>query len=236
MIGIQPTQSSDKESVKLSTEVYKHSPKFTRIDSQTLKFEGPIQSGTYNDYLKNINDATTTLIVDSSGGDSFEAVRMGLDIYKRNLTVIVDGIALSSAANYLFLAGRKKIIRKGCIGFHGNAQAFMKKTTFKDFCEDIQNKLKKQKIVPKDNICYETKKEYEKTITFEKEFYKKTGVSQALFDLTQTDEKGLKTNLGEKFVFLIPSAYTLKKFGVTNVEGESDVHYAELLGLRVIYY
>ena len=37
--------------------------------------------------------------------------------------VVVDGVCLSSCANYLFTAGRHKTIRNGVVGFHGNTRA-----------------------------------------------------------------------------------------------------------------
>jgi hypothetical protein len=71
------------------------------------------------------------LVINCLGGDTYSGVKMGLDIQKRKLNVIVEGLAVSSAANYLFLAGEEKIIKNGVVGFHGNAQALLKKNSRK---------------------------------------------------------------------------------------------------------
>jgi hypothetical protein len=51
------------------------------------------------------------------------AVQIGMALKKAEVDVIVDGICLSSCANYLFTAGRQKMIRNGVVGFHGNTGA-----------------------------------------------------------------------------------------------------------------
>jgi hypothetical protein len=204
---------------------------FSLLNKDTLKMDGYIQEGSYNDYLKAINNSIKTLIVNSGGGDTNNGIKIGMDIFKRNLTVVVEGIAMSSAANYIFLAGKKKIIKTGAIGFHGNAQATNKKTNFDSLKKELQSKYKIT-----DEYFNQIKNQTLETEELEKKFYNEIGISQKFFDMTQEDGKGLESKLNFDFDFLIPSTATMEKFGIKNVEGKSDINFAEQLGIKVIYF
>jgi hypothetical protein len=206
--------------------------RFTRINKKILKFEGYIVRNSYPEYLKNIDNDVKVLVINCLGGDTYSGVKMGIDIQKRELKVVVDGLAVSSAANYLFLAGNEKIIKNGVIGFHGNAQALLKQAGgFDSMKKEMQEK---HKMSEKD---YETfKKEIQETIALEKEFYKNLDIPQQLFDITQTEGIGLTAELKGDFDFLLPSSAMMKKFNIQNVSGEQNIPLAEAVGIKVIYY
>jgi len=208
---------------------------FTRLDKQTLKFEGHITNATYKRYLSAMDGDITTLIVNSPGGGTSDGVRIGLDLATRDITVIVDGVAGSSAANYLFTAGKRKVIRNGFVGFHGNATAYNAQT---DGEREMALAAKKAGL-PEEAIVKmleDFRKQNRETAALEKEFFKKLGISQRLFDVTQEDGKGLPSAMNMSFEFLLPSVYTMEKFGIRNVVGRQDIGAAEKLGLKVIYY
>ena len=116
---------------------------FTRINKNILKFEGYIVRNSYPEYLKNIDSDVKVLVINCLGGDTYSGVKMGIDIQKRELKVIVEGLAVSSAANYLFLAGKEKIFKNGVVGFHGNAQAVLKQAGgFDSMKKEMQEKYK----------------------------------------------------------------------------------------------
>ena len=205
---------------------------FTRINKNILKFEGYIVRDTYSKYLKNIDNDVNVLVINCLGGDTYSGVKMGIDIQKRKLKVVVEGLAVSSGANYLFLAGNEKIIKNGVVGFHGNAQALLKQAGGFDSME--KEMKEKYKMSDKD---FETfKQENQETIKLEKEFYKKLDIPQHLFDITQTDGKGLVPELKENFDFLLPSPDTMKKFNIKNVSGGQNIPLAEAIGMKVIYW
>jgi hypothetical protein len=101
--------------------------------------------------------------------------------------------------------------------------------------ESIKKDMKeKYKVSDKD---FETfRKVQQETINLEKEFYKKLDISQQLFDITQTDGKGLAPELKEGFDFLLPSPATMKKFKIKNVSGGQNIQLAEEVGIKVIYF
>ena len=208
---------------------------FVRLDGNTLKFEGHVDRGTYEKFLAAIDDKVKILIINSSGGDSYDGVRIGLELAKRPIDVIVDGVAGSSAANYLFIAGRRKTICRGFVGFHGNAGAGSDKKALE---ESIRSGAAGTGASPEqiEKTIKETSATVEATKEMEKAFFGTLGISQKLFDLTQMDAKGLAPELNLNFEFLLPSLRTMEKFGITNVEGRQDIELAERLGLAVIYY
>lgn len=209
---------------------------FTRLDKDILKFEGRISRDSYSKYLKAIDDNVTTMIINSPGGNTYDGVQIGLDMLKRSLTVIVDGVAGSSAANYLFTAGKKKIIRNGFVGFHGNAQAADRKRNLREELMASLGrsgaKLSQEQI---EAIIAETGAIVAKTIQLEKQFFSQLGISQDFFDLTQEDGKGLPEHLRMNFEFLLPSITTMERFGIRNVTGRQDIETAEKM-MKVIYY
>lgn len=67
--------------------------------------------------------AIDTLLVDSAGGEIVVGMDFGYWVIERQLNVVVDGICLSSCANYVFAAGRKKSILHGSVvAWHGSAR------------------------------------------------------------------------------------------------------------------
>lgn len=208
---------------------------FVRLDRSTLKFEGHIDRGTYEQYLGAIDDDVKTLVVNSSGGDSYDGVRIGLDMAGRNIDVIVDGTACSSAANYLFTAGKRKKICRGFVGFHGNAGAIKDRKALEESLRAAAAKcgVSREEI---GKVVEATLAVTDTTVKLEKEFLARLGVSQQLFDITQEDGKGLARDVRLDFEFLLPSIQTMERFGIRGVEGRQDVELAERLGLHVIYY
>lgn len=66
----------------------------------------------------NISELTIT----SPGGSAYWGIRIGEVVYENGWDVRVRGLCYSSCANYIFPAGRKKIIEDGgIVGWHGSA-------------------------------------------------------------------------------------------------------------------
>ncbi len=64
----------------------------------------------------------TELIISTSGGEINAGMTMGEWVFDNKIDVVVEGMCLSSGANYVFTAGRQKIIKENSIvGWHGSA-------------------------------------------------------------------------------------------------------------------
>ncbi|MCA0300554.1 MAG: hypothetical protein LCH68_16340 [Proteobacteria bacterium] len=67
----------------------------------------------------------TRLVVSSGGGDTIEGRHVGRWVQRMGLVVEVDAICFSSCADYLFPAGRARVIRADAwVGWHGNERQF----------------------------------------------------------------------------------------------------------------
>ena len=92
------------------------------LDQATLVLKGNIGKELYEYYKNNVSVKTESVIVTSLGGEVEYGLMIGNDIFDRKLNVIVRDYCFSSCANYIFLAGKKKIIEKDSVlGFHGIA-------------------------------------------------------------------------------------------------------------------
>lgn len=185
---------------------------WTRISPNSLKFEGRIQAETLQDLLDIVSHNDKFITVDSGGGDAESGLALGRYLLSRDFHVIVDGHCASSCANYVFLAGKTKTIRRGWVGFHGNITAFLEQSWDND-------SLLNTDMSPED--LDELHKKLKTVSLQEQAFLAMIGVDQRLFDLGQQLDKGIGDGVEREL--LIPSTDAFLEFGVKGVEGEQDV-------------
>ena len=166
---------------------------FDRKSAQTLVLSGRIRAKTYEAFMRNVDGRVTEIVVNSVGGGVEPALKIAEEIERRGLRVVVQGYCLSSCANYLFLAGREKAIR-GILGYHGGVQA-------------LHRELVASGKNPPCGVC-----------ATEKAFFARVGVSEKLFDITQSRNKGFTRGVS----MYVPSAATLRALGVRNIVGDQN--------------
>lgn len=198
-----------------------------RVNGTTLRFSGHIQSGDLESLERILKPEDRTLYLDSRGGDAEVGVRLALKILPNKMTVIVDGFCASSCANYLFTAGYKKEIHKGWVGYHGNMTAMLAK----DWDELVKEMKEKYNLT--DEQIEEMHQRLLKSSELEKNYFASIGVSQSLFDRTQTPDKGMGNGIG--YTFLVPKPETFERYGILNVSGSQDLTYGAELGLNNLY-
>jgi hypothetical protein len=67
----------------------------------------------------------TRMVIDSGGGDTVAGRHVGRWVQRMGLVVEVDVICFSSCADYVFPAGRARVIRADAfVGWHGNERQF----------------------------------------------------------------------------------------------------------------
>lgn len=169
---------------------------WTRVSSTQLRFEGVIKPGSESEFKEKVNEDVREIILNSGGGSVRVALEIAKEIERRNLNVTVNDFCISSCANYLFLAGKVKRIN-GLVGFHGSVGAL-----------NDYNCTKKQS----DTAC--------KIMLDEQYFFKRTGISNKLFDITQSDSKGMDD--GHVYAYYAPSSQVLHDLGVRNIVGEQN--------------
>ena len=105
---------------------YAPNPAIITVEGTTISFVGDIESQTYRDFLYAVRgkeDQITTIRINSGGGITEQGMQIGEWVFDHKIDVIVDEICFSSCANYIFTAGKNKIIEKDAIvGWHGSEQ------------------------------------------------------------------------------------------------------------------
>ena len=96
------------------------------IEGSTVVIAGAFDIGFYERFLSVVQDREdeiTTLRINSGGGVTDEGIKLGAWMAERNIDVVVDQLCFSSCANYIFTAGKNKIIMADSIvGWHGSEQ------------------------------------------------------------------------------------------------------------------
>lgn len=179
---------------------------WVRTSPTSISFTGVIDKDELSRFLEIYKPSDETLLVNSSGGNVAAALDIGTILIKNaKLTVVVQGMCASSCANYLFLAGHGKKIDKGLVGFHGNWRAMA-----------ATEKFKNQAALVEPRKRYEILSYHEQKIKQETEFFIKAGVSQKLFEKTQTEnDSGL-------YDIYAPGPKQFRGYGIQDVVGIQD--------------
>ena len=118
----EPTPTPDEHGIIW----YDSIPATITVEGSTIIFGGDIEEETYRDFLLAVRgkeDQITAIRINSGGGITDHGIRIGEWILDHELDVIVDELCFSSCANYIFTAGKNKIIEKDAIvGWHGSEQ------------------------------------------------------------------------------------------------------------------
>ncbi|MCH1929932.1 hypothetical protein L9G16_07045 [Shewanella sp. A25] len=93
------------------------------VADSIIYFEGFIQPGDFDRILALNISEPKKLVITSSGGDIEEGIKIGEWIYNNKMDVEVLKGCMSSCANYIFPAGKAKLIHKDSIlVWHGGVQ------------------------------------------------------------------------------------------------------------------
>ncbi len=100
-------------------------PARVRVENNTIFYNGDISKKSWEAFSNAVANKTITdvrkIVINSGGGDTIYGRKLGAWVLKRNMIVEVEGGCFSSCANYVFVAGRKKLIRQGAfVGWHGS--------------------------------------------------------------------------------------------------------------------
>ncbi|MFM7689844.1 MAG: hypothetical protein ACKPAC_10375 [Alphaproteobacteria bacterium] len=198
-----------------------------RINQNAIRFSGHIQRGDFESLQAILSADDRILYLDSKGGDVEVGVRLASHLLPRQLTVIVDGICASSCANYLFTSGLNKEIRRGWVGFHGNATALMAQDWY-----EVARKFKEEGGLSDQQIS-ELHARFMALAEIEQKYLERAGVDQALFERTQKPDKGVGD--GVPYHFLLPRPETFERYGIRNVVGHQDLSWGAELNLNKLH-
>jgi len=160
----------------------------------------------------------TTLTVTSTGGPVHVGLELGEWVYSHRLDVKVYDLCFSSCANYVFPAGRKKLLGKDAVvGFHGGPTSeFYDTSSIKTALQDVpegQRERVYEEIKVSLNSYIEVNTERESA------FYKMLGVSPKLNILGQSEQY---EELREGYDGWVYTPEDMMKLGLSNIEIIND--------------
>ena len=188
---------------------------WTKTGPETMRFEGSIELGEYDRFALVFGSSIREIVVNSGGGITSEGIRIGHAIAAADIKVTVVGECLSSCANYIFVAGHRREMRGGVVGYHGNVKACFTGA----FRDGVIAGWKKRYHMSDEDIRRNLERQ-DQEISEEARLLRIMGVSQQLFDRTCTDDKGMGD--GGEYAFLLPKRATFEKYGFWGIIGEQD--------------
>ena len=208
-----------------STRVYKKEIKAT---GEILRISGRIEPGDAAVIQREMShlNVVPSVVISSPGGDAVESLIIARQIRRRKASVVVDGYCLSACAQYIFVAGVKKVIRPNAIvGFHGTPTSM------------YQN-LKNSPLSKKSRL-------FRKSAENEQQFYKQIGVDQVLLSLSvqalepkcvvqiaHTSQDEVKHyGVVTAYSAYVPDKETLNLLGVNDISGELPHDQQQLVSL-----
>jgi hypothetical protein len=95
--------------------------KWMRLNASTLLMQGPIERDDFAKFEAKFDGRVRRLVVTSEGGVEFQALQIGEVLARQGVDVYVQGYCASACANFIFVAGRRRIlIGDAIVGYHGS--------------------------------------------------------------------------------------------------------------------
>jgi hypothetical protein len=177
--------------------------------ANAVHYRGEINAENNRRFFAGIgNRAIERLFIDSGGGEVEAGIELGDWVFRRRIDVVVEGRCLSSFANYVFPAGRRKIVREGAVvAWHGNYHHLQATGLWRD---DVAARMAR---TGEDAATAERRVRGQMLhlVALERGFFRRIGVDQHL------------CWVGKVPLYSAPNYYTMsakdmKRYGVGNVE------------------
>jgi hypothetical protein len=95
--------------------------KWSRLNDSTLYFRGSIDLGSDKEFMALVDARITRIQVSTFGGDVEAALVIADYLHDHKIDLEVEGVCVSSCANYWFPAAHRKIVPVSAyVGFHGD--------------------------------------------------------------------------------------------------------------------
>lgn len=206
-----------------------------------LRFDGRIDLASANLITNALRSGTTTILINSEGGDAKAGLLIGKEMLKHPVTVIVNKYCFSSCANYLFLSAHRKALLPGAVlGFHGGitgksplakvtSPAFAKvKRQMNAFFGEDEKHFKSLAIDKRlIELSYELTKPTENTISYELKTTEKTyselsepeaeKIIANAIERNQLESVDITIHNASRNKAYFPSRSTLQKYGVKGI-------------------
>jgi hypothetical protein len=209
--------------VFLPQQAISQEKKYTlQVEEETIKFTGLL----YVEQVEKISELIKTekyksLVIQSGGGDIVAAMKLGEVIFDNELNIIVNNYCISSCANYIFPAGKKKIINENSIVvWHGDAR----QKNFKRELIDLENKIASNGAAMSEKDV--KRLQYRRlSIKMQDDFYLKIGIDGSLARIGQE-----MANVEKRVNLWTIPVDLMHVFGIRNIDAPKNygsVEYCE---------
>lgn len=183
------------------------------IQSDAVYYSGEINQKNNARFFSRVkNKPVKRLVIKSSGGEVEAGIELGTYIFDHQLDVEISDYCFSSCANYVFTAGKNKIIKKGAIvAWHGNYHHLRKTGLWKDDIPLRMTRTGEDKETAESFIYAQMKK----LVKLEKGFFSRVKVDEKLCWIGKMPPYNALN-----YYYL--STEDMERFGVMNVYSEPD--------------
>ncbi len=203
---------------------------YISLEGTMATFVGSISDLNVTKFLDSVEGRVVeTLVVASGGGEINAGMRLGEWVFDNQADVVVETMCMSSCANYVFTAGRRKIIRANAIvGWHGNA---LQKKGMTD--ADVRAEI----IQAYDQLDEQARSKFDLEVLLAqgiqqlREYMENSKANQArFFEKIDVDEYICRVGNEEYGVrsFFLLSVEDMAKFGVRDVLAPDDYELTDL--------
>ncbi len=215
-------------------------PAEIRLANNVVYYNGNISDASASnllDMVSNANPAVTRLVINSGGGETDSARKIGRWVHNNNVDVKVIGGCFSSCANYIFPAAKNKVIAEDAfVGWHGaevqyevlaqDAGISSRQLLEQDLRQAIIDTGIAEDSEAIEEIIKSEISRFESTSRDEQQFFKEIGVDieLAVHGLRPATIEQLEQSQKNGWTYSISD---MAKFGVTNVRYEGSLPYLE---------
>lgn len=194
-----------------------------RIVDTTAYYHGEINEKQNRKLFGKVaNSVINRLIITSSGGEVVAGIELGKWIHDRGIDVEVVDYCLSSCANYVFTAGRKKTINDGAIvAWHGNYHHLQATGLWRDDIESRMNRTGESREVASQKLF----EQVEYLVKLEQEFFSAIGVDQYLCWVGK-----MPPYEAPNYFFM--NATDMARYGVNQVQSPANYPHTDLSGFE----
>lgn len=192
------------------------------LQGTTVTFVGRINDHNVERLLDITSGKTVTeLIISTGGGEVHAGMNMGEWVYDHQIDVVVEGMCMSSGANYVFTAGRRKTIKENSIvAWHGS---LLQETSdeeiraaiiegYEQLPEDAQTQIDLNDLI--EQSIRQTRDYLASNRAKQAQFFEKIGVDEYVCRVGN-EEYGAED-------FFCLSVEDMARFGILNVEAPAD--------------
>lgn len=205
-----------------------------RLEGTTLTFAGQVSDRNVDRFFEAVDGKDiSTLVIASGGGEVNAGMAMGEWVFANRVDVVVEHMCMSSCANYVFTAGRRKTInRDSIVGWHGNVRREIEQAddsvrtatleAYELLPEEQKDKMDLSTMI--EQTVRETREYLERSLERQTRFFDIIGVDEYLCRIGN-EEYGAED-------FFLLSVQDMMRFGITDVTAPEDYESTDLAPFR----